>query len=355
MTVDYKRDVNKNYMIIDSNQTDYRMKMISVIGSEVTVPLTIMNWNGKYRYSYDISVKQPLTRVFSKRKIGKKEIQEILFSFSKIGEASEQLFLDIEGFVADPEYIYWDLSNERISWIFYPYESKDFDLTNLSEFLLEHVDNSDPVAVKAVYGLYKQIKEQCFNTDSLYELMYSEEENDKVRVNINTNINANTNTPKENASDKEVSKKTVKKGLRALFEKRPKKEYEKENWIQNEDSTEIEPMFPEDDSEKTELVILNEDWEHRLISLDKEKEGDIEIREYPMIVGTREDCVDWVLHDRCVSKMHLQIDKVNDKVVIRDLNSRNGSYVNGIMVNGVEKELESGDEVKIGNLKFLFQ
>ena len=41
--------------------------------------------------------------------------------------------------------------------------------------------------------------------------------------------------------------------------------------------------------------------------------------------------------------------------MIRDLNSRNGSYVNGIMVNGVEKELESGDEVKIGNLKFLFQ
>ncbi len=69
-------------------------------------------------------------------------------------------------------------------------------------------------------------------------------------------------------------------------------------------------------------------------------------------IGRQKGC-EIVLDDTQSSRKHTKISYVNDKYVIEDLESRNGTYLNG---NRVEKaELKDGDEIQIGNTYLRFK
>jgi DNA-binding NtrC family response regulator len=63
-------------------------------------------------------------------------------------------------------------------------------------------------------------------------------------------------------------------------------------------------------------------------------------------VGKREDN-DLVLTDKTVSRNHLEIKYSQDSLLLRDLESTNGTFVNGTRVK--EAYLEPGDLIKVGN------
>src|SRR5271156_4409005 len=58
------------------------------------------------------------------------------------------------------------------------------------------------------------------------------------------------------------------------------------------------------------------------------------------------------LLDASVSRRHCTIQREAEHFKIRDLNSRNSTFVNGVPV--AERVLESGDEIKIGSSLFVF-
>jgi hypothetical protein len=69
-------------------------------------------------------------------------------------------------------------------------------------------------------------------------------------------------------------------------------------------------------------------------------------------VGREDDC-DLVLDDVSVSRRHAVFTATaSGRLTLRDLNSLNGTYVNGTRVD--EVVLHSGDEVQIGRFKFVF-
>ena len=59
------------------------------------------------------------------------------------------------------------------------------------------------------------------------------------------------------------------------------------------------------------------------------------------------------MRDKSVSRMHAQIDEAEGKLYIYDLNSTNGTYINGIKVVSGENEIKEGDEIRLGNLRFV--
>ncbi|MCL4378616.1 MAG: FHA domain-containing protein [Actinobacteria bacterium] len=61
---------------------------------------------------------------------------------------------------------------------------------------------------------------------------------------------------------------------------------------------------------------------------------------------------DILLDDITVSRKHAVIEKNNDKFVLVDLGSLNGSYVNSEIVNS--RELRNGDKIQIGKYVFMF-
>ena len=56
---------------------------------------------------------------------------------------------------------------------------------------------------------------------------------------------------------------------------------------------------------------------------------------------------DVIVQDAFVGRKHLQLKIEGDKVAVKDLDSKNGTYVNGMRING-EVALHPGDVLKIG-------
>ena len=60
--------------------------------------------------------------------------------------------------------------------------------------------------------------------------------------------------------------------------------------------------------------------------------------------------IDW---DRAVSRVHAVLERFGDTWVVRDLGSRNGTFVNGERLSG-ERLLRALDEIRVGDTRLVF-
>lgn len=92
----------------------------------------------------------------------------------------------------------------------------------------------------------------------------------------------------------------------------------------------------------------------KLVGMEKDT-PDIVISYYPFIIGKQENLVDFILDRDTVSRLHLRLDERDGGYRITDLNSTNGTAVNGTPLENNETfEIKPGDEVEIANYRFKF-
>lgn len=89
------------------------------------------------------------------------------------------------------------------------------------------------------------------------------------------------------------------------------------------------------DAERPILIIQDENQPAQHWSMSKDS----------MVLGRGEEC-DIVLAERQVSRHHIRIYKEGDLYQIQDLESKNGTWVNGQQLKGT-RELQDGDEVHV--------
>ena len=71
------------------------------------------------------------------------------------------------------------------------------------------------------------------------------------------------------------------------------------------------------------------------------------------VIGRRHDC-DLCIPLMRVSRRHCQLDQNNETLKLRDLGSRNGTYLNGELIDG-ETTVRAGDYLQVGPLVFQLQ
>ncbi len=104
-----------------------------------------------------------------------------------------------------------------------------------------------------------------------------------------------------------------------------------------------------------ETVVLGDNFsdEMALFSRNLDKTVRIALGKLPITVGKMEGCVDRVLNDVSISRMHCRFVAEGDRVAVLDLGSTNGTYRNGIRLRPQEKTfIEEGDEIRIGRVCF---
>ena len=69
-------------------------------------------------------------------------------------------------------------------------------------------------------------------------------------------------------------------------------------------------------------------------------------------VGRSSKC-SFIVSDRSVSRFHAEVTVSDQKVQIKDLGSRNGTYVDGVWIKQQEVEVQSGQSVRFGIAQFL--
>ena len=83
----------------------------------------------------------------------------------------------------------------------------------------------------------------------------------------------------------------------------------------------------------------------------------IDLRTLPITIGKAQAYSDIVLGDPSVSRVHARIYKGEDGCIeIRDLNSTNGTWINGMRLEPNEKRrVQRGDEVRFGSLEYEYR
>ena len=355
MKAECVRDLNRKYLVMTDESDGYQTEMLIRNRAEGFIPVKKIAWDNEIRLYYDITGKQSLDKGFVKRKISYEELSELLYSISSQIKECKRLFLDVSGIVLSPEYIFRDLSNDRFYWIFYPCNRDPHEVMELAEYLLEHVDNGNHAAVRTVYELYRRAKEGSIDAENLYEILKAEKEEDEI---ISTEVSEDIqNDKKEIIKEKELRKSRFEKKIDSLFDLMKSKISEKRNVKKDFDYENYEADLNEEedtgDSEfGTVLITLPEGNSRKLISRDNSI-PDAKLDFFPCVLGSRQDCVDILLNDRSVSRMHAQIDEAQGKLFLYDLNSTNGTFVNGQRVIAEEREIKEGDEIQIGNVRFV--
>jgi len=91
----------------------------------------------------------------------------------------------------------------------------------------------------------------------------------------------------------------------------------------------------------------------KLISLDaSEARRKIVTSKLPIMIG-RGDETDVQLTDRWASRQHCRIEAIDGTLVVRDLSSRHGTFINGHPV--IEGHLMPGDKLTVGMSSFIAQ
>lgn len=91
----------------------------------------------------------------------------------------------------------------------------------------------------------------------------------------------------------------------------------------------------------------------KLIVLAGAKEGaEVPLKKDKFVIGRAKDCT-LRAGSEAISRHHCAVMKSDEVVSVRDLGSRNGTYVNDEKIAG-ETELKDGDTLRVGTLKFRF-
>lgn len=93
----------------------------------------------------------------------------------------------------------------------------------------------------------------------------------------------------------------------------------------------------------------------RLRALDEGGE-DIILPYYPFVIGKNKNLADYTLQKDTVSRFHLRIDNEGKNYTVTDLNSTNGTRVNGKALDANETSLiKAGDEIYIADVGYVFE
>ena len=107
--------------------------------------------------------------------------------------------------------------------------------------------------------------------------------------------------------------------------------------------------------EATTVLDVEEDFENNLTlySRNLSKTIRIDLDRLPLTIGKMEECVDKVLNDKTVSRIHCRFFQEEGRLAVIDLNSTNGTYRNGVKLKPqVKTFLGEGDELRIGRICF---
>lgn len=134
--------------------------------------LYVSGENDENECSYDITGKSSLAKSFEEKDCSYENIHRLIGALQTEGRRLEAEGKDMNGWILDPNYIYYSDSDD-IKFIFYPGET-DIDIETglklLSEFVIEHVNYKDKDAVDIAYGFFLHIFRGLYVFDDLLQL-----------------------------------------------------------------------------------------------------------------------------------------------------------------------------------------
>ncbi len=165
--IEFKRESNRNYMIIRSGSGDTQHNAVRMLsGNPIPglLPFHEKVFNGETLFYYDITSKQPLKRILESRDITGAELRSLLMDLLSVLGEMERFLLDEDELVLDADLIYVDPDTFGTGWCVMPGGEGNFPerFKEFSQYLLDHISNNDSEAVVLAFGIFRQSRKENF-------------------------------------------------------------------------------------------------------------------------------------------------------------------------------------------------
>lgn len=171
MEVRYRREWNHNYMIMDAPEgwDGYECRMLAGNQIEGLLLFRLRHGEAGQECYYEITSKQPLSRIYERRKVSGTELRQLLTDLLAIVSRMEEYLLKEDQILLDPDYIYAEPDRLTIELCFLPGYSGDWSsaLSALLKFLLERADHADRDGVILAYNLYQESLKENYGSEDL--------------------------------------------------------------------------------------------------------------------------------------------------------------------------------------------
>ena len=398
MEVKYRTDLYTNYILMeipeDVDNQIYSFKMIEKNRLKGVLASKTRMEDGKGYLYLEVGNRRSLVDIYKDNEMDLEEMTRIFQGLLPILEELRNYLLSEKMILWDPEYIFEEEEEDGYSIVILPWQDERPNYRKMAEFFLEKINHKDENGVNAAYHFYRQ---QGQGTFSLYQFMpVLEKENILKRQKkskeivpiVSQSIEWNLDEIEESKKEENIIENNVTSGkwkyiflilafiamgtqfvniipsriklscmaasllffviffVLLVVKKEKIKETNINRGIESEEQWEVgETLF-------FETKELEEIW--KLQWKERGRQKQVSLEEFPCKVGKIKEEVSVVINDVSVSRVHCQFVKKENKIAIMDLNSTNGTFLNGMpLENGEIIEIEKNDEILIGKVKVL--
>lgn len=355
MKIQYQRSLNKTYMVIKELETmgdEFEWSMIDHQRLRGFLPFQLVISDGQVEIWYEITGLLSLDVYIETEKTGYQLLEKLIGGLQRAIEITENYMLQESSLCIQSQLIYISPGTGAPVLAYVPGQQFDLrkDLRDLIEQYMQHLDHSEQKAVDYVYQIYRKVADVNM---SILDLTYQEEKRERrAHRTIVTSV-------KEEKEEIQRPEDVVTKKKEALYQKIVKKKdqlFQLTSVRKPSDEICFCPPLPEETEHPTVLLRTDGEPAGKFTYMGERHLSDFQVSKNQYIIGKSQDMADNVLASSTVSRVHAMIIKQGVEYFMEDLNSINGTFLNGVRLNLKERVLlNRNDVVAFACEEFRFQ
>lgn len=342
MNVTYKRELDHNYLVLEQEVYEESYQVGMLIKNKIPgfLECRMSRLDGGASFYYEITSRQSLRLVLERKKLNLGDLLILLNGMYQAVRSCEEYLLDVECLLLNPDFIYLDPDEWTVFFCFFPLEKQNpgGELLDLAEYFLDRLDRQDSGAVTLGYEFYRIAGEENPSLGKLLETWQQGTEADM-----------------ESESERlpwEEPKKII------CYDGRGEAVLEKDCIREREPQRSFDAASPEwtEGAEGGTSFLAKIKEPGLFLRCESASYPDLRITKDSFLIGKKKDAVDGWLKARGISRIHSRISKEEDCYYLTDLNSTNGTFLNGGRLEVNEKaRLRPGDRVGFADIRYVVE
>lgn len=373
MEIEYRRTWNQSFMLVTGSirNEGYELEMLKHNAVMGLLPMQTVKEAEGYRFCYDITGKKSLECYLENNGLSLAIIKKILENLIHLCREMEHYLLKEERILLREDMIFMDSKEEQFYFCYYPGKEGQLreEFGKLIEGMLPQLDHENREETEKVYALYQETQEENYSLLKLQELFFQAEapkeeifkeyEEQKPETDWIEPIAVKDKGFEKSGAVmlfKNSALQVLEKGISSFHLDKLNKKKKESSIPTISIIKKKQKSYPAEDK-KEYLKKQTEEPARgaRLIYLGGGEERDFVLDKDIFLIGKDVSAVDGVLKSRAAGEIQAKITRAEDTYYIEDMNSANGTLVNGeILIYKEVRRLEEGDRITFADISYRF-
>lgn len=351
---EYRRYQGKSYMVYKREVAEMGYEYPMLLKNQIAGLLSVwmIHTDENMEFWFDISGMHSLENWMKLKKPGGEFLKVFMKSLADVLERTGEYLLCEEGISLLADRIFVNSDGTEISFCYLPFEKVVLadSLRKFMEYYLSHMEHGNGESVQRCYEVYESCQKEHIKVEELLAILFEGEMEEKIQTQEPLQGEKEPMIQEvlwKQPKEKKMGFLTNVKNLRVLPKR---KKMPEPSYIFEPETTQEENTNP--------TVFLGSETEQILGELryeGEERGENFRIDALEFLVGSQKDGVDAVILDETVSRMHARITVEDGAYYLEDMNSTNGTYLNGELLNYMEKVLlNKNDKIEFAKVKYRF-